>query len=200
MMPPGPGVRLPVLLRLQTGEDLLSGDRMLADANAAGVVDCVRQGSRYSADRRLTEALGPVEPAWLQAVNEDLRLACGHIHDRRYPVGEVPDGVMPRSGDFPVPRNWIGCHLKALNQRSVHIRLPDKRVHDETDIVAVDRTQETPVPCPCIDFHFDESAADGHVSFLSVTRAAAAALLDDGSLVGGGQSREGDSLLGIFGR
>src|SRR5690349_4333691 len=87
MTPPGLGVRLPVLLRLQTGEDLLSGDRMLADANAAGVVDSVRQGSRYSADRRLTEALGPVEPAWLQAVDEDLRLACGHIHDRRNPVG-----------------------------------------------------------------------------------------------------------------
>src|SRR5262245_29329241 len=112
----GPGVRLTVLLRLQTGEDLLSGDRMFADANAAGVVDGVRQGSRYSADRRLAEALGPVEPAWFQAVDEDLRLAIGHIHDRRNSIRQVSDAVVARSGEFPVPRNRICCHLEALDQ------------------------------------------------------------------------------------
>src|SRR5262245_9913249 len=145
MTPPGPGVRLRVLLRLQTGEDLLSGDRMLADAHAAGVVDGVRLGSRYSADRRLAEALGPVEPAWVQAVDEDLCLAIGHVHDRRNAIRQVSDAVMARSGEFPVPRDRVCCHLEALDQRSVHIRLADKRVHDETDIVAVDGTKETPV-------------------------------------------------------
>src|SRR6266849_6655580 len=95
----------------ESGHDLVARDRMLADADAAGVVDRVRQRARHGADAGLAEALDAVEPPRLEAVDVHLRLL-RHVHDRRQPVREVPDAVMLGAGELAIPRNRVGGDLR----------------------------------------------------------------------------------------
>src|SRR5262252_4472070 len=79
--------------------NLLARDRMLANPNAACVVNGVGQRARHGADARLAEALDAVEPARLEAVDVHLRLR-RHVHDGRQPVRQIADAVMPRTGEL----------------------------------------------------------------------------------------------------
>src|SRR5688572_8858451 len=105
----------------QTGDDLFPRDRMIAKADAAGVVNGIRECTGHGADGRLAEALRSVEPPRLEAIDEHLRLIFGNVHDCRNPVRQVADAVMTGSRKFPIPRNRIGRHLIALYQGSVHV-------------------------------------------------------------------------------
>src|SRR5690348_151576 len=84
----------PPLQRLQPRHDLLFRDRMLADPDAARVVNRVRYRSGNRSDCRFAESFNPEEPARLQAVNEDLCLLGWIIHDCRQPIREIPDTVV----------------------------------------------------------------------------------------------------------
>ena len=50
-----------------------------------------------------------------QAIDEHVgRLR--RLHDRRQPIGQIADAVVPSARKFPVPRNGVGRHLRALHQ------------------------------------------------------------------------------------
>src|SRR4029077_4482215 len=142
--------------------DFVARDRMLANAYAACVVNRIRQSAGHSADAGLAEALDAVEPPRLEAVDVHLRLL-RHVHDGRQAVREIPDAVMTRAGEFAVPWNRIGRDLRALDERSDHVRFGDQRVDHEAGVGPVGRAGQPPVPRPRVDFHFDEAGADAFV-------------------------------------
>src|SRR5215813_8341828 len=173
---------------------------MVTQADTASVVDRVCKRAGNSTNRSFTEALRAIEPARLKAVDENLRLFFRNIHDRRNAVREIADGVVARSWKFPVPRNRIRCHLKTLNERAMHIGFADERVHDQSDVVAIDGSQEPPVASPRVHFDLDETGTDRHVPLFSITPAAASTLRSYGSLVRRDEARERGPLLWIFRR
>src|SRR5688572_18806686 len=101
---------------------------MLSDPDAAGVVDGIRYRSRHCPDGRLAETFYSIEPARLQDVDEDLRLLFRNIHDRREPVRQIADAVVTCPWKLAIPRNRIGCKLRALDQGSMQIGFGGERI------------------------------------------------------------------------
>src|SRR5262249_6057282 len=143
-------------------DDFFSRDRVLADAYAARVVNRIRERARHGADAGFAEALDPVEPPRLEAVDVDLRLP-GHVHDRRQPVREIADAVVLRAWELAVPRNRIGRDLRTLDERPDHVGFGHERVDDDARVVDVRRAQEAPVARPRVHFHFGKTRPDAFV-------------------------------------
>src|SRR5437588_4723243 len=99
----------------QSGHDLFSRNRMLADPHAARVVNCVRERSGNRTNAGFAEALYPVEPAGLEAIDVQL-CHLGNVHYGRKPVRQVADTVMASTWKLSVPGNGIGCNLGALDE------------------------------------------------------------------------------------
>src|SRR5207237_10879601 len=73
----------------QSGDNLVSGNRMLAYPHPAGVVNSVRERSRHRTNAGFAEALDSVEPAGLEAIDVLFgRHANGHYGLNR--VRQVP--------------------------------------------------------------------------------------------------------------
>jgi hypothetical protein len=127
------------LLRLQARHNLFPGDRMFPDSDSAGIVNGVRYCAWYATDRGFSHAFYSEEPAWLQAVDEDLCLF-RNIHDCREPIGQIANAVVTGAWKFPIVRNRVRRHLSALDQRSFHIAFSQQRVDDIADVRAIGRS------------------------------------------------------------
>src|SRR5207249_10069808 len=132
---------------------------MLADSHATSIIAGIRYRDRNRPDAGFTEAFGPKEPTWLEAVDEHLGLL-GNIHDRRNPIRQIAHAVMACTRKFAVPRNGVRRHLKTFYQRAVHVGLGDKRIHSQSRIMTVHTPQETPVARPCFDFTLDKASSN----------------------------------------
>src|SRR5438552_2198343 len=80
-------------LGFQPRDNFLSRDRMLADPDATGIVDCIGDGARRGTDRSFRESFAPEEPARFQAIDEYLSRV-GNVHDCGKPIRQKADGVV----------------------------------------------------------------------------------------------------------
>src|SRR6058998_627197 len=172
---------------------------MLADSDAAGVVNGVRNCGGYRTNAGFAEALHSVEPARLQTIEIKLR-HLRDVHDRRQPVGQIPDAVMTRTWKFSIPRNRIGCHLRTFDKRSDHIGFGDKWIDDKAGVVRIYRTDESPIARPRIHFHFHKAGAYALVRCSPFTTGNSTAELTNNAIVRLCQCGKGCRLLRIVTR
>ena len=156
-------------LVLESSHDFFAGDRVLSDPYSAGVVNGVGKGSGNSADAGFAETLNAVEPAGLQAVDEQLCLL-RRVHDGRQAIGKVTDAVVPGAGEFPVPWDRVGSDLSAFDQRSHHVGFRYQWVDHDARIVRIDGSYETPVAGPGVHFDLGEAGSDAFVGSAALVR------------------------------
>src|ERR1700735_745686 len=137
---------------------------MVANANTDRIIESVRYRAWYRSDPRFAETLDPVEPTRFQAIHKYVGLVLGNVHYGGQPERQVADAVVGGSGEFAVPRNGIGGHLNAFDERAMQIGFRDKRIDDEPSVMAIDRSCNSPVGGPCIHLYFHEAGGSsfGH--------------------------------------
>src|ERR1700736_2355792 len=93
----------------------------MARSHARGVVDGIADGARDGTDAGLAEALVAVEPARLEALDEDLRYILGKFHDGRDRERQERDAVVHLAREFLVIGNRVGGDLEALHEGAFHV-------------------------------------------------------------------------------
>src|SRR5438093_2728251 len=107
---------------------------------------------------------------------------------------------MTRAGEFSIPRNRIGRHLRTFNERSDHVGFGDQWIDDKSRVMRIHGPDETPVAGPRIHFYFHKTGPNAFIRCSSFTTGNSAAELANGTIVFLRQSRKSRRLFGLFGR
>src|SRR5436189_3520280 len=65
---------------------------------------------------------------------------------------------MTRAGEFSIPRNRIGRHLRTFNERSDHVGFGNQWIDDKSGVMRIHGPDETPIAGPRVHLYFHKQA------------------------------------------
>src|SRR5881397_4389435 len=105
---------------------------------------------------------------------------------------------MTRAGEFSIPGNRIGRHLRTFNERSDHVGFGNQWIDDESGVMRIHGPDETPIAGPRVHLYFHKASPNAFVRCSSFTTGNSAAELANSTIVCLRQCRKSRRLFWIF--